>query len=79
MKSADTKSLIAELLGVALIAAGTYLLAGIGPALIVTGTLVIIGAQLYGIEETADGEETAEGIQITYGEDEFPSTRGMPR
>lgn len=49
-------SLVAELAGVALIAAGTYLAAGIAAALIVTGALVIVGAQFYG----ADDEDSAD-------------------
>ena len=51
------KSLLAELAGVALIAAGAYLVAGIGPALIATGALVVIGAQFYGLPEPDDDDD----------------------
>lgn len=51
------KSLLAELVGVALIAAGTYLVAGVGPALIAAGALVVIGAQFYGLPASADEDD----------------------
>lgn len=62
------RSLIVELVGVVLIAVGTYLVAGIGPALIVTGTLVLVGEQLYGVGDDDDDEEeldSDEGYSIT--------------
>lgn len=44
-----------ELLGVAMIAAGTYLVAGSGWALVVAGTLVLAIAELRGWAAGTDG------------------------
>ncbi len=61
------RSLFAELAGVVLIAAGSYLAVGIAGALIVTGVLVLIGAQMYGLPATGhsirDDEVAATEIQ----------------
>ena len=54
------RSLLVELVGVALIAAGTYFVVGIAVAFIVTGILVLIGAQLYCVEERPAGLVTTE-------------------
>ena len=45
------RSLLGELVTVAVIAVGVYLTLGLGWSLIATGTLLLIGAQLYGIKD----------------------------
>ncbi|KKL46458.1 hypothetical protein LCGC14_2345370, partial [marine sediment metagenome] len=42
-------TIAAELIGVAFVSVGTYLVAGFGAALIVAGALLLVGIELYGL------------------------------
>ena len=50
-------TIAAELIGVALVSVGTYLVAGFGAALIVAGALLLVGIELYGLPPEPETEE----------------------
>ena len=60
-------TIFAELIGVAFVSVGTYLVAGFGAALIVAGALLLVGIELYGLPsepETEEDETTTDARKI---------------
>ena len=71
-------TVVAELAAVGLVAAGVYLSFGEGPALIVAGSLILAGIELYGIkaepEEELDDDqedEVSDAGRYMIGEDGY--------